>query len=567
MKSLKILPIIVISSSLLLVAAQMRRDSPLRLIQIAKAQGELLQVLSRGHIDIRQELQSSYLALANGIELRYLIQNRIQFSLLCRSARGKEFLLVPMTSVRTIEELQARGQVRTVEAGTFLFWADEADSLAVLPPEVPRKPLSSRSILSYLRPTFSLEGGDLVAAEGDPNIALISERVSEDNLREMVQSLQDFQTRYASTANCEAAGQFLYNYFQVLGLNVWFQPFTFGASEIPTRNVIAEKAGETYPNDIVIICGHYDSISPSATRMVLAPGADDNASGMAAVMEAARILVDIPLDFSVRFIAFSAEEWGLYGSEEYSIAARQANERIVGVIDLDMIAFADAVPEDLEIVVNESSDWLANRLVLAAENYTPLSTRKIVNASFTYSDHAPFWDNGYPALLAIEDLPLNNPYYHQTTDTVDTLDFEFFGDSTSAALALLAELAQPLRIGYPQTPGELVAETAVYSSLFRAIRDVRLSWPAQTGVSGYNVYRSSVSHLNYERINETVVLTTTFNDPTLDSRVPYYYVVTAVDAAGFESNYSREVEILPPLGGFPSENSQAWRLFRMGGIR
>ncbi len=376
----------------------------------------------------------------------------------------------------------------------------------------------------------------------DPLVETIVSLVSGSGLAARVQALQDFQTRYASTSNCEAAGQALFDAFSALGLDdVRFQGFPF--SVYTSRNVIAEKRGETYPDHVFIICGHYDSTSPAPLNQTLAPGADDNASGTAAVLEAARVLAAFPLDFTVRFIAFSAEEWGLFGSRAYAAAARQANERILGVINLDMIAYADALPEDLQIIVNSRSGWLADLFLAAAANYGTLGATKTVNASFVYSDHSPFWDNGYPALLAIEDDPLNNPYYHQTSDTLDKLDLGFFTAAARASVGLLAELAQPVREGHPRTPVGLRGRFTSYTSLFNSLQAMQLTWTAQADAAGYNVYRSETTRAGYVRINDAPVAAPSFTDDDLGLDPVYYYVVTAVGPTGLESN--RSVEIFP----------------------
>jgi hypothetical protein len=310
-----------------------------------------------------------------------------------------------------------------------------------------------------------------------------------------------------------------------------------------SRNVVAEKTGETYPDDIFVICGHYDSTSPAATRQTLAPGADDNASGTAAVLEAARVLAAFPLDFTVRFVAFSAEEWGLFGSRAHAAAAQMAGERILGVINLDMIAYANALPEDLQIIVNPRSSWLADLYLDAAGNYGPVEATKTVDASFVYSDHSPFWDAGCPALLAIEDNPLQNPYYHQITDTIDKLDIDFFTRAARASLGLLAELAQPVKEGYPRTPAGLRGRWTVYSSLFNSLQAMQLTWTAQADAAGYNVYRSETPHAGYVKINDAPVAAAGFTDDDLGIDPEYYYVVTAVGPTGLESN--RSIEIFP----------------------
>lgn len=521
------------------------QPAPVSLVKILKDRGSVWAALERFQIDVRQELETCFLALADLEDLRALRKNRISFSVLDRDARNTEYFVVPLRVPEALDELRARGLAAAVEPRTAVFWTASGPPSEALPSELPRKPLPSSSVLPFLRAPVEIKRAAPVSGSRNPLVELIAAQVSEAGLRSLVQSLQDFQTRYASTANCEAAGQFIYNAFSSLGLDgVRFQSFVFSGN-YQSRNVVAEKTGGTYPGDILIICGHYDSTSPAATRQTLAPGADDNASGTAAVIEAARILASFPLDFTVRFIAFSAEEWGLWGSRDYAARARAAGESIIGVINLDMIAYANAMPEDLEVIVNGPSQWLAERLLAAAALYAGLPAKKTVDSSFVYSDHSPFWDHGYRALLAIEDNPLQNPHYHRTTDTIDTLNFEFFVASARASLALLAELAQPVREGYPRTPVGLTAAPVVYRSLFNAVKSARLTWAGQAGVSGYNIYRTNVSHLDYRKINNQPIASTAFTDSQLRTDLPYYYVITAVGAGGLESNFSREVEIRP----------------------
>ncbi len=118
-------------------------------------------------------------------------------------------------------------------------------------------------------------------------------------------------------------------------------------------------------------------------------------------------------------------------------------EKILGVLNMDMIAYPDALPEDLDIFANASSEWLANRFALCARQYAGVSLIRTVNPSVRASDHSPFWDQGYSALLAIEDYPVRSPYYHKTTDVLATLNLEFAAAVTKIVLAVAAGLAQP----------------------------------------------------------------------------------------------------------------------------
>lgn len=547
MKNAKILISVLLTCGLLFLFSFSASRGPLNLIRIPKGPDFPGRVFSRLQVDVRQELGTCLLALADREDIALLRRNGVRFSILARNVAERDILVVRTESPDALAALRSAGKAIAVEPGTAVFWTETGSPSEAVPTGLPRKVLSSRTVRVDLRPAVGAGRLAPQAVAQDPLVETIVSLVSSSYLSSDVQSLQDFQTRYASTSNCEASGQYIYNTLSGLGLDeVRFEPFAF--SSYTSRNVIAEKTGETYPDDIVIICGHYDSTSPAASRLTLAPGADDNASGTAAVLEAARIIASYPLDFTVRFIAFSAEEWGLYGSRAYATAASLAGESIVGVINLDMIAYADAMPEDLQVIVNSASGWLADRFLVAAANYGVLGATKTVDASFVYSDHAPFWDNGYPALLAIEDNPLNNPYYHQTTDTLDKINLDFFTSATRASLGLLAELAQPIKEGHPRTPVGLSATSVVYSSLFSALKAVRLTWSAQADAAGYNVYRTNSSHLDYIKVNDSPVVGTTYSDDDVRTDLPYYYVVTAVGATGLESNRSRETGVAPDMG-------------------
>ncbi len=534
-------------SVLSLLSARTSSSGP-GLVRIGKDDGPAWNVIRRFQIDIRQELGTCFLALAGTEEIRRLRANGLKIRIIDRQAENREYLLVPLRDPGDIAALQALGHAVSVEAGTAVFWTESGRPAAVLPAGLPRKPLSSMTVLPFIEPPApSVQSGRAAPPGRDPLIDLITGRVREERLRADVQSLQNFGSRYFATGGCEAAGEFIRDSFRTAGLDdVRVETFVFSGAFI-ARNIIAEKTGETYPADVLIICAHYDSTSPSATRATLAPGADDNASGTAAVLEAARVLSGFPMDFTVRFIAFSAEEEGLYGSRNYAMKARANGENIIGVLNCDMIAYADAMPEDLEVIVDSDSEWLADRLVGAASRYADLAADKTIDPSQIYSDHSPFWDQGYPALLAIEDEPLRNPYYHQVTDTVDKLNLDFLADSSRATVALLAELAQPLKAGYPMTPVGLSAVSEAYSSLFHGLQNVRLTWSGRADAAGYNIYRTGISHLDYAKINPAPVAGSAYLDRSLRIDMPHYYVITAVDETGVESNYSREVKVEPRI--------------------
>jgi len=197
----------------------------------------------------------------------------------------------------------------------------------------------------------------------------------------------------------------------------------FQVSEFPfampgggNSNVIARMEGKSRPEDVYIIGAHYDSISEIPTRT--APGAEDNASGVAGLLAIARVFADYPPDATLIFVGFSGEEQGLYGSRAWTRDwLKNGNEKTIkAVLIMDMIGYSG---DDEQDVLLETS--ALTKPLLADIQRARADAELIVSESFDYwgSDHEPFLDNGIPAILFIEDDYLDYPYYHRSTDTAD----------------------------------------------------------------------------------------------------------------------------------------------------
>lgn len=158
--------------------------------------------------------------------------------------------------------------------------------------------------------------------------------VSEENIYKTVEELQKFETRYSWEKQVEVA-DYLFKKFQKQNIPVEFDEYYF--KDKKWKNVIATINGKKKPNDIYMGIAHLDSISGEPE--VSAPGADDNASGTAAVLEIGRILRDISLDSTVKLGIFSNEEQGRAGSKHFAKMAREKGLNIKGVINLDIIGF------------------------------------------------------------------------------------------------------------------------------------------------------------------------------------------------------------------------------------
>lgn len=282
----------------------------------------------------------------------------------------------------------------------------------------------------------------------DPTVQEIVDLVDADTILADVQRFQDFVSRYSTYDSCLSAANWIADKFNAYGLDsVYFQNHTSGHAP----NVIGVKRGVLYPDSIyVVVCGHYDATSYMAPE--IAPGADDNASGTTAAIEAARVMQNYDFEYSIRFMAFSGEEFGLYGSEYYAQQAYTWGDSIRGVFNADMIAYSDVQPEDLEVIgkiSNPSCDWLADFFIAAADTYTTLLTSKHLTSNWIPSDNQSFLDYGYAALLGIEDYPVTNPWYHSPGDTIGAGydDNAFCTEVIKAHVAAVAVMAVPYYIG------------------------------------------------------------------------------------------------------------------------
>ncbi len=238
----------------------------------------------------------------------------------------------------------------------------------------------------------------------------------------------------------QKATQLAYEHLQGLGMTTEYHQWN--GSTYP--NVIGEITGLENPDDIYIICAHIDDM-PSAGR---APGADDNASGSVAVMMAADILSQYRWGCTLRFAFWTGEEQGLLGSEAYAQRAYQQGENIVGVLNLDMIAWDKLYGPDIDLHANSSLPQtlqLAQLFADVVDAYDLDLIPGIVANGSGASDHASFWDYGYTAILGIEDYYPNyrdfNDYYHTSNDLLQYLNMPYFTAFVKASVGTLAHMS------------------------------------------------------------------------------------------------------------------------------
>jgi len=242
-------------------------------------------------------------------------------------------------------------------------------------------------------------------------------------------------SRYKNFPGNEKAEILIYNRLQRFGLSP--QRLIFSSTG---KNVYAIQQGSLYPEQQYIICAHYDDYPVN----LIAPGADDNASGVATVLEAARILAKFSSDYSIIYALWDEEEQGLVGSAAYASWANSNNHQIKGVINIDMIGWdSDSNGVFLINTRDIASSYQLRDSILAINNFFQLGLTPQVVDPGSGSDNLPFWYYGFGA-IGIEEDYFNdwNSNYHTVNDRVSEFNTAYFHRCAKVVIGALAALAE-----------------------------------------------------------------------------------------------------------------------------
>lgn len=309
------------------------------------------------------------------------------------------------------------------------------------------------------------------SAAPDPAIRALVQRVSTDSLRAIAQRLADFRTRFVGTDSSRAARAWIRERLVRAGYaEARFDTFAvtmdrtvlrrhYVLDHVPGHNIFAVKRGVRYPDRYLVLGAHYDSINPTVPGAVtapdttLAPGANDNATGVAVVLEVARLLRAVDTDVSVVFILFDAEELGLWGSRAYAVGARARGEDVLAMFNIDTLGTrATDFPEAFTIDVTSRSLDLGGGVVQAALDYTALVPRNTSGTGYLEmiskqgregcdcSDHQSFIDQGYAGVLVSQYFGAEITY-DTDRDTLGAVDFSLVTGMGRAALAAAVRVA------------------------------------------------------------------------------------------------------------------------------
>ena len=278
-----------------------------------------------------------------------------------------------------------------------------------------------------------------------------------DNLRHHVFAVGGRERNLWQPAALEAAARYIEDTLTGFGYTPSAQRFT--TDGVTVRNIEVEIAGSAHAGEIVIVGAHYDSVQG-------ATGANDNGSGVAAVLELARLARALRPARTLRFVLFVDEEppffkSGEMGSRKYARRARERGENIVAMFSLETIGYySDATRSQhypppfslfypdtanfIAFVANLGSRSLLHEAIASFRRHAQFPSEAVAAPAFIpgidWSDHWSFWREGYPALMVTDTAPFRYPQYHTAADTPDKVDFGRLARVVSGLRAMLSDL-------------------------------------------------------------------------------------------------------------------------------
>jgi Peptidase family M28 len=304
-----------------------------------------------------------------------------------------------------------------VDRGRFLLVELDPDRARRLG----RKSPTCYGVLPLRKNQVVFDVQERTAARAKPRAAIqkLVDKLSRPTFEGMLTRLVSFPTRFSTSAHYASAADEARSQLTAMHYETKFQNITVNGGA--SRNVIADKSGSAAAaRKVVLVTAHLDSINLQGGPTANAPGADDNGSGSAGLLEMARVFQDHRNKHDLRFILFGGEEEGLFGSKHY-VAKLSASERarIQAVVNMDMIASLNTSTRSVLLEGATLSQRAINGLKEAAVTYTRLTVETSLNPFA--SDHVPFINAGIPAVLTIEGADNANSRVHSSNDTIDHL--------------------------------------------------------------------------------------------------------------------------------------------------
>lgn len=346
-----------------------------------------------------------------------------------------------------------------------------------------------------------------VVHQEDMDIRNLMDRVSIDSLEATIEHMQSYQNRLWNTPNVYQVQDWLYGKYVALGIDsVYLHDFQFVYHDTlreTSDNVIAIQRGVRYPDEYVVIGAHYDSFNKNGgdPDEMRAPGADDNASGVAGVMEIARLLKPCTFERSIIYCGWAAEEVGLKGSEAFAQDCAARLEDIVGYFNLDMIGYLKEGSDiHVHLLYTTQDSTIANYVFNLSNVYFPEMPIGQNWLPWGDSDYSSFNRSGYAAVHTFEDTHHSSPFIHTTSDVlgVSVNNMAQVKRFTELNLGLVATLAGLVSNGVDDTPDESFTVYPNPASGLIIVKGISMTAVSVYNLMGQQVISQTVTGDDYE---------------------------------------------------------------------
>ena len=280
--------------------------------------------------------------------------------------------------------------------------------------------------------------------------------VDPQQLRRTLESIVGERSPFSGQRHLTAVESFIEKELASYSLSVESDYFSYRGKNF--RNIIGRQSAQR-AGSLTILGAHFDSVQGT-------PGADDNASGVAVLLEAARLLARVRVGSQVLFCAFNLEELNMIGSGYFAKKLKSGGAKVDAMISLEMVGYTDSRPgsqkypfglkafypdrgDFIGVIGNWNSSLLLRRFTRQMRQVRglPVETLSVPGnggliPAVRLSDHAPFWDAGYPALMITDTSFFRNPHYHGSTDTLETLNLDFMAKVCEGVIRAVLALSK-----------------------------------------------------------------------------------------------------------------------------
>jgi len=409
------------------------------LVRIPLATSESIYRLSQPGLSVWEDLGTCAIARVRADALKGLETQGFHPQVLDELNEGGAYYTAYTVTPAGEAVLSEWGRVLCTENGASLVWVRDPENFVLNKGPLMLRRLGRPLVLERQ------QGGPSLGMPLNPFVQAMVAAVRVDSTMAALRRLQNYRNRYSNSDSCRAAVTWTGNKYRAYRARIPQDTVTtFNWSSSYAPDVYMDRPGYVHPETIAVIGGHIDDMTNR--------GADDNGTGTVAAIEAARVMKNYDFELTARFCAFTGEEQGLLGSDSLAGFFHNRGDRIVGMLNYDMIGHVDATPESLDVIGRSGrQDTVLMKFVkAAADSYTAM---KVVfqNSGLTGSDHASFWSQGWTAFCGIEDYPLHNPAYHTQADSIGTgpnvgmNDSLWFVEAVKSGVAAFALLCRPYR--------------------------------------------------------------------------------------------------------------------------